>query len=59
MSDLGAKYQDVFPVKPTPIEAIIDDGKNGGFKLDRDYSLLKKTSVSLATFFAYLAYLTA
>jgi len=59
MSELGVKYEDVFPIKSTPLDAIIEDNKNGGFKLDRDYNLLKKASISLTSFFAYLAYLAA
>lgn len=59
MSDLGVQYEDVFPLKPTPFNAIVEDSKNGSFKLDRDYTLFKKASITLTTFFAYLAYLTA
>jgi len=59
MKDLGVSYQDVYPIKPTPNDAIVEDGKNGSFLLDRDYKLLKNTSFMLTTFFTYLAYLTA
>jgi hypothetical protein len=59
LSDLGIQYADVYPLKPSPLDTIVDDGKKGGIKLDRNYNLFKKAAVSMTTFFAYLAYLTA
>ena len=59
MKDLGVSYEDVYPIKPTPTEAIVEDGKNGSVVLDRDYKLLKNSSFMFTTFFTYLAYLTA
>jgi hypothetical protein len=59
MKDLGVSYEDMFPKRITPLDAIVEDGKNGSFKLDRPYSLLKHSSIVLTTFFTYLAYLAA
>ncbi len=59
MSDIGVEYPDVFPVKPTPLDTIVEDQKNGSFLLDRNYKLLKQGSIALTTFFGYLAYLAA
>lgn len=55
--DLGKK--DVFPMRPTLGEAIVEDGKERHLRLDRPYHKWSLISSSTATFFAYLVYLAA
>ena len=55
--DLGK--QDVFPVRPTISEAIVENGTEKGMKLDRNYRALTTATSSAAAFFAYLLYLAA
>jgi hypothetical protein len=54
---LGFEKKDVFPTRPTIDKAIVEDGKEQGLKLDRNYKGLSQYSAGVAAFFSYLLYL--
>ena len=56
--NIGSK-RDVFPIKPTVEQALVENGKERGVHLDRSYSTYFMGSYSLAAFFGYLLYLAA
>jgi hypothetical protein len=50
--------KDIWPMKKSIDEAIIDNGKEMGVHLQRPYNLLKYTAGGISAFFAYLFYLS-
>jgi hypothetical protein len=55
--DMGKK--DVYPIRPSLGEAIVEDGKEVEVRLDRPYKNWSLASSSASMFFAYLMYLAA
>ena len=55
--NLEFEKKDIYPIRPSIEEAIIQDGKETDYNLDRNYKRLSQFSTGLATFFAYLVYL--
>lgn len=50
---------DIYPIRPSVPEVIVENGKEKGYRLDRNYKGLSTFSTSAAGFFAYLLYLAA
>jgi hypothetical protein len=56
-SDLDPGKSDIFPIRFSVKETIVEDGKEKGLRLDRNYKGLYMGCTSLAAFFSYLLYL--
>jgi hypothetical protein len=48
---------DIYPIRPTVKEAIIDDSLEKEFRMDRNYKQLSYVTGSCGIFFSYLYYL--
>lgn len=57
-ANMGIPQKDIWPLKKTIDEAIIDNAKEKNVHLDRNYRLYKYITGGASTFFAYLFYLS-
>jgi hypothetical protein len=56
--NMGVPQKDIWPLKKTIDETIIENAKERSVHLDRPYSFYKYISGGASTFFAYLFYLS-
>jgi hypothetical protein len=57
-ANMDIENRDVFPIKSSIKDAIIENGKEKNLKLDRNYKGLSLSFTSAAAFFSYLLYLS-